>query len=64
MGREVYAELYLHLIWGTWKRLPLITPDIRSRVYACLAHRAREMRADVIAIAGSRITCTCLFTSR
>jgi REP element-mobilizing transposase RayT len=52
MRRGIYEELYLHLVWATWKRMPLITPEIQSRLHACLAHRAHEMRADVIAIGG------------
>src|SRR5438270_9902606 len=24
--REPHAEIYLHLVWATWDRLPLLTP--------------------------------------
>ena len=47
-----YVELYLHAVWATWRRLPLITPEIRPRVYASLAHHVHSLGADVIAIGG------------
>jgi putative transposase len=47
-----YVELYLHAVWATWKRLPLITPEIRPRVYASLAHHVQSLGGDVIAIGG------------
>ena len=42
----------LHLVWGTWDRLPLITPKLQPDVYRALAHQVEQMRADVIAIGG------------
>jgi REP element-mobilizing transposase RayT len=50
--RGRYTELYLHLVWGTWQREPLITPDLQRDLYASLAHHSAELGADVIAIGG------------
>ena len=36
--RRNKLALYLHLVWATWDRLPLITPDIERRL-----HRNNEL---------------------
>ncbi|HQE92268.1 MAG TPA: hypothetical protein PLH19_06245 [Anaerolineae bacterium] len=33
MMRRNKLSLFLHLVWTTWDRLPLITPDIERRLY-------------------------------
>ena len=50
--RHPKAQLYVHLIWATWDRAPLITPEIRERIYPMMQHHASEMGAKVIAIGG------------
>jgi putative transposase len=50
--RHPYTQLYVHLVWSTWKRAPLITPDLRQRIYAVIQHQASQLGADVIAIGG------------
>ena len=50
--RAPWTELYLHLVWSTWRRHPFITPDLQQRLYGSLAHQASELGADVIAIGG------------
>jgi hypothetical protein len=62
--RGPYTEVYLHLVWGTWRRHPFITPDLRQRLYGSLAHHAAELGAEVVAIGGCRTTCTCWCASR
>lgn len=32
--RANFTQLYVHCVWATWDRLPLITPDIQKEVYA------------------------------
>jgi putative transposase len=51
--RRSHTEIYLHLVWATWDRFPLITPDLKPKLYANLAHQAAELGADVIAIGGT-----------
>ncbi|WP_277876785.1 hypothetical protein [Trichocoleus sp. FACHB-69] len=31
-----FTQLYLHFVWGTWDRLPLVTPDIQEVIYAAI----------------------------
>lgn len=47
-----WLQLYLHLVWATWDRQPLITPGIESRLYAALAAKARQLSCDPLAIGG------------
>jgi REP element-mobilizing transposase RayT len=50
--RAPYTQLYLHLIWATWDRLPLLTPDIESQVYACIAKKCHDLKCRPLAIGG------------
>ena len=52
--RFTRVQLYFHLVWSTWDRAPLITPDLEPRLYAFMLNRASEMRARVLAIGGTR----------
>jgi putative transposase len=51
MGRP-YTQLYAHLVWATWDRLPLIRPDVRPNIYGCITDQLRKHRCSVIAIGG------------
>ena len=44
--------LYLHLVWATWDRLPLITPEIERRLYRNIESEARNMGCMVLALNG------------
>jgi putative transposase len=50
--RFTRVELYVHLVWATWNRAPLITADIEQRLYAVMHQRAVAQRVRVIAIGG------------
>ena len=50
--RGPYTQLYLHLVWATWDRLPLITETIEGRVYAAVAAKCRELKCEPLAIGG------------
>ncbi|MBI5566413.1 MAG: IS200/IS605 family transposase [Chloroflexi bacterium] len=50
--REPYTQLYLHCVWATWDRLPLITPAIEGELYRAIAAKVHELKCDVIAIGG------------
>gem|GEM_PF-595839 len=47
-----YAEIYLHFVWGTWDRHPLLTGDRVETVYRAIHHECASLDADVIAIGG------------
>jgi len=46
------SQLYLHCIWATWDRLPLIAPDIETPLYAVMAAKCRELGCISLAIGG------------
>jgi putative transposase len=50
--RSPHLELYVHLVWATWDRLPLITPDLEPRLHAALYQQSRALSCDPLAIGG------------
>jgi putative transposase len=51
--REPWTQLYLHLVWSTWDRLPLISAALRPAIYACIQAECDRFKVDVIAIGGT-----------
>jgi putative transposase len=50
--RAPFTQLYVHLVWATWDRLPLVTPALQPRLYAALAAKCRELGCEPLAIGG------------
>lgn len=50
--RRNKLALYLHLVWATWDRQPLITPDIKRRLYRNIESEARKLGCTVLALNG------------
>ena len=50
--RAPFTQLYLHCLWATWDREPLITAQIEQPVYAFILAKTRELRCVPIAIGG------------
>ena len=50
--RHPHARLYVHLVWSTWDRAPLITPEIRDRISPVMQHQASDLGAQIMAIGG------------
>ena len=50
--REPFTQLYVHVVWSTWDRLPLLTDDIREAVFSAIAVKCREMKCKPLAIGG------------
>ena len=44
--------MYVHIVWGTWDRLPLITNDIQMAVYRSLGAQCQSLQVEVIALGG------------
>jgi len=51
--REPYTQLFVHVVWSTWDRLPLLTKGLRERVYACIQAECEAMGARVHGIGGT-----------
>ncbi len=50
--REPFVQIYLHCVWSTWDRLPLITSDVERRLYGAIIDKCRELKCIPIRIGG------------
>jgi REP element-mobilizing transposase RayT len=50
--REPFTQLFVHLVWATWDREPLITEAIREPMYACILSKCHGLGAELLAIGG------------
>jgi len=50
--RAPYTQLYVHCVWATWDRLPLIASIIETRLYPAIVSKCSELNCEVIAIGG------------
>ncbi len=46
------VKVYVHFVWATWDRLPLIVPAWEYRLYACLAAKCAELGCDLDTVGG------------
>ena len=46
------AEIYVHFVWATHRRLPIVTPEIAPAVYRCIMSEANALKCEVLAIGG------------
>ena len=46
------SRLFVHLVWATWDRFPLLTPAIQPHIYRCLQAECARLRVELIAIGG------------
>ena len=49
-----WHQMFVHLVWSTRERKPMITQTIETRVHAALAAKALELRCPPVAIGGTR----------
>lgn len=47
-----YTQIYLHFVWRTWDRLPILEKGIRAAVFACLAVKCRSLGCEPVGIGG------------
>lgn len=45
-------KLYVHLVWSTHERLPLITTDVEERLWGLIAARCKALRARAVQVGG------------
>ncbi|HEX8242890.1 MAG TPA: IS200/IS605 family transposase [Longimicrobium sp.] len=50
--RSPWTQLYLHLVWSTWERAPLLVEPLRSEVFDLIQAECTRQRAAVLAIGG------------
>ncbi|OLP17439.1 transposase [Leptolyngbya sp. 'hensonii'] len=50
--RENYTQLYIHCVWSTCDRLPIITPAIQTAIYAEIIRQCTQLKGTAIAVGG------------
>jgi putative transposase len=50
--RHNFTQLYVHLVWATWDRLPLITPSIKEQIYKVISYECNQLGCQIVAIGG------------
>lgn len=50
--RAPYTQIYVHLVWATWDRLPLITGEMQGPLYAAMIAKCTELHCEPIAVGG------------
>ncbi|MCC6627730.1 MAG: IS200/IS605 family transposase [Chloroflexi bacterium] len=50
--RSSQTALFVHLVWATWDRLPLLNDDLRRPIYRAIEAKCLERGARVIALGG------------
>ncbi len=50
--KRTKAEIYLHFVWGTWGRLPMVSEKIEREIYRCIESEARRIQCTVLALNG------------
>ncbi len=50
--RRNQLAVYIHLVWGTWDRLPLLTEAIEAQVHRAIGAKATDLGAAMVAIGG------------
>lgn len=48
-----YHELYVHLVWASFGRLPLIDTRVEKLLYAVLSAKCEELGCEVITVGGA-----------
>ena len=51
--RAPFTRLFVHCVWATWDRLPLLDPDLERRVYSALVGKVRELGCAMHAVGGT-----------
>ena len=49
---ESKGKYYLHFVWTTQQRHPLLVPEVEVSVQHCLQSEAQRLRCSVLAIGG------------
>ena len=50
--RQTHHRLYVHAIWATWDRLPLITPEVEAALYSDIRIECAKLKAELVEVGG------------
>jgi len=51
---SAFAQVYVHLVWTTWDRLPLLNGAVKDSVYACIRAECKALGVKVISLGGTQ----------
>lgn len=47
-----HTDVYIHLVWSTWDRIPLLRGESERVAYACICAECAALKVEVLAIGG------------
>ena len=50
--RKSQVTVFVHFVWATWDRLPLLTTDVQQQAYRVIGAKCGELGAEMIALGG------------
>ena len=50
--REPFTKLYVHLVWATWDREPLLVGEVEAVVYAGVRSKCCDLGCTLVALGG------------
>src|SRR5437764_1408676 len=50
--KRSHIRVYVHYVWATWDRQPLIPAGARERLYAVIRAACEKLRCEVLAVGG------------
>ncbi len=50
--REPFTQLYVHLVWATWDRAPILTAQLLEVVDRSIRHECVQLGVEVLAFGG------------
>ena len=50
---ESCTHVYVHYVWATWDREPMLEPDLEGPVHGCIRAEAQKLRCEPIAVGGT-----------
>ncbi len=50
--RRIRAAVFVHFVWATWDRLPLLRGQVQEQVYRAIGAKCEELHAQLVALGG------------
>ena len=44
--------VYVHFVWGTWDRLPLLVGEAKKAIYSCIHSECITFKTEILALGG------------
>ena len=47
------VQVFIHYVWATWDRLPMVSPELEPRLHAAIAAECRRLGCEPLEIGGT-----------